>query len=333
MSKILITGGAGFVGTNLIPSLIHDGHEVIVIDNLSHGVYTEVHDFCTKYIVDIRDYYGVEGIFNLHKPEYVFHFAGLVSIYDCNKEPIDAVSNNVIGSTVIFDACVRHGVKKCIFSETSAVYEGCLLPVNGFHERQSNPTTVYSTTKASVALLAESFSRTKNFKYTALRYFNIAGPKQDYSRTVPPLFAGVALRLLGGNNPIVFGDGNRARDFIHVDDINSFHMQCLVDERTDNQTYNLGLGRSTSIYDIISMVAKDLSLRVNGIDQFPEINGEALNIFACIDKARSIGWEPKKTVQDAIRDTNEFLLQEIAAGKINPSKYMTDLKVDEVKIQ
>jgi UDP-glucose 4-epimerase len=332
METILITGGCGFIGTNLIPSLI-DKYKVVVMDNLSHGTYLpEVHDRTTFIESDICNKDTVDFIFSKYKPTYVFHFAGLVSIYDCNKDPSFAAKSNIMGSINIFDACVKYNVDKVIFSETSAVYENCALPEHGYAEDQSDPTTVYATTKAAVALLAESYARTKGLKYTALRYFNVAGPLQDYKRTVPPLFAGVALRLMGNKNPIVFGDGNRRRDFIHVDDVNRFHLQCITDTQTDNQTFNLGTGKSHSIYEIIRIVADYLNVDNYDITHMPEINGEAFMIYADISKAKSIGWEPNKTIVEAIHDTITFLKKEIEAGNIDTSAYMENIDIEEVTI-
>lgn len=332
--KILITGGTGFVGTNLIPML--GDHEITLVDNLSQSVYVpEFHDKpnVNFYQEDIRSGPLMDRIFNHVKPDVVFHFGGLVSIYDCHREPVKAAENNIIGSINVFNAALNSGCNRVIFSETSAVYENCPLPVDGFSETQSDPTTFYSTSKACVALIADSYARTRGLKYTALRYFNIAGPIQDYKRTVPPLFAGVALRLIGGNNPIIFGDGTRSRDFIHVDDVNKFHLQCLTDERTINQTFNLGLGVSTSLFEISEIIHDYLKIdRELTYDMRDEINGEAHTIFADSSKARIIGWTPTKTINDAIYDTIDYLKLEIAKGNIDPKTFMSNLDTSKVKI-
>jgi UDP-glucose 4-epimerase len=334
MKKILITGGAGFIGTNLINDLLNKGYEaknIRFLDNYSQGTYLpEVHDKVSSYGVDILQRAALDKIFEEYKPDVVYHFAGLVSIYDCDKQPLDCFMNNVTGSINVFDMCVKHEAR-IIFSETSAVYENCTkLP---YDESQSDPTTIYSTSKACVALIAESYARTKGLKYTALRYFNVAGPLQDYARTVPPLFAGVAVRLMGGHSPIVFGDGNRRRDFIHVDDVNDFHILCLDDERTVGQTYNLGTGKSTSIFEIIKITNEIMDPKADfKYTQFPEINGEAFEIVADVSKAKALGWEPKKSIKEAIEDTIVFLKEEVKKGNVDPETFMEDLDASKVKI-
>jgi UDP-glucose 4-epimerase len=335
-TKILITGGAGFVGTNFINDLLNRGHNpdcIAVVDNLSHGTYLpQVHDKIKNfYQEDIRNEY-VKTIISEFKPEYIYHFAGLVSIYDCHANPYEAVDNNILGSINILDAAAECKVKRVIFSETSAVYENEMMPPTGFHEGQSDPTTIYSTTKACLALLAESYSRTKGVNYTALRYFNVAGPLQDYNRTVPPVFAGFIIRLMGGKNPIIFGDPMKARDYIDVDDVNAFHMLCMENENTANQTFNLGTGEMTTLMDLKDIIGKIMGFEKVDYDQYGAIAGEALNIRADISKAKSMGWEPKKNMEDTIKETISYLKEEVNKGNIDPYTFMEDLEIQKVKI-
>jgi UDP-glucose 4-epimerase len=229
------------------------------------------------------------------------------------------------------NGCLKADVKRIIFSETSAVYENCEMPDAGFNEEQSDPTTIYSTTKACLALIAESYCRTKGLNYTALRYFNVAGPLQDYERTVPPVFAGFILRIKGGNNPIVFGDYMKARDYIDVSDVNAFHILCMENEDTANKTFNLGTGKMTNLINLKNMIALIMGVKVD-FDHYDAIAGEALNSFADISKAKSMGWEPKKDIIDTIKETIVYLENEIEEGNINPSTFMEDLEIEKVKI-
>jgi UDP-glucose 4-epimerase len=335
-TKILITGGAGFVGTNFINDLLKRGHNpdcIAVVDNLSHGTYLpQVHDKIQNFFrEDIRNEY-VKTIITEFKPEYIYHFAGLVSIYDCHANPYDAVDNNILGSINILDAAADAKVKRVIFSETSAVYENCEMSDAGFNETQSDPTTIYSTTKACLALIAESYSRTKGVNYTALRYFNVAGPLQDYNRTVPPVFAGFIIRLMAGKNPIIFGDPMKARDYIDVDDVNAFHMLCMENENTANQTFNLGTGNMTTLNDLKDIIGNVMGIQNVEYDQYNAIAGEALNIRADISKAKSMGWEPKKSMVDTIKETLTYLEEEVKQGNIDPLTFMEDLQIEKVKI-
>lgn len=334
-TKILVTGGAGFVGTNFINDLLNRGHNpdcIAIIDNMEHGTYIpKVHDKIENFHrVDIRNQY-VETIIQEFAPDYVYHFAGLVSIYDCHENVYEAVDNNILGSINIMNGCVKANVKRIIFSETSAVYENCDMPSAGFNETQSDPTTIYSTTKACLALLAESYSRTKGLNYTALRYFNVAGPLQDYERTIPPVFAGFILRIMGRRNPIVFGDYMKARDYIDVSDVNAFHILCMENEDTANQTFNLGTGKMTNLMDLKNMIADEIGVKVD-FDHYDAIAGEALNSYGDISKAKSMGWEPKKDITDTIKETIVYLENEVREDNIDPFTFMEDLEIEKVKI-
>ena len=335
-TKILVTGGAGFVGTNFINDLLNRGHNtkcIAVIDNMEHGTYIpKVHDQIENFHkVDIRNQY-VENIIQEFSPDYVYHFAGLVSIYDCHEDPYEAVDNNILGSINVMNGCVKADVKRIIFSETSAVYENCEMPKEGFNEKQSDPTTIYSTTKACLALLAESYQRTKGLNYTALRYFNVAGPLQDYNRTIPPVFAGFILRIKGNHNPIVFGDYMKARDYIDVSDVNAFHILCMENEDTANQTFNLGTGKMTNLMDLKNMIGDIMGVDEPVFDHYDPIAGEALNIRGDISKAKSVGWEPKKDIRDTIKETIVYLEEEIRQGTIDPLTFMENLEIEKVKI-
>ena len=334
-TKILVTGGAGFIGTNFINDLLNRGHDpgcIAIIDNMEHGTYIpKVHDKIENFHrVDIRNQY-VETIIEKFEPDYVYHFAGLVSIYDCHENVYEAVDNNILGSINVMNGCVKAKVKRIIFSETSAVYENCEMPKAGFNETQSDPTTIYSTTKACLALLAESYSRTKGLNYTALRYFNVAGPLQDYERTIPPVFAGFILRIMGERNPIVFGDYMKARDYIDVSDVNAFHILCMENEDTANQTFNLGTGKMTNLMDLKDMIADIMGVKTE-FDHYDAIVGEALNSYGDISKAKSMGWEPKKDITDTIKETIVYLENEVREGNINPFTFMEDLEIEKVKI-
>lgn len=337
--RILITGGCGFIGTNLINDLIKNEkvQKIIVIDNLYTGTFLKgIHDHekVIFYNKDIRDNdlngdLSLLEIFENEKPDYVFHFAGLVSIYDCHKYPYFAFENNVMGSIKVFETCLKTNVKKVIISETSAMYENSeSLP---HIENDWNPQTIYATTKATLHLLAESYRKTKGLTYTGLRYFNVYGKLQDWKRTIPPASCGFAIRLLNGKNPIIFGDGNRRRDFIHVDDVNSFHLKCIEDRKTDNEVFNLGTGKSYSLFEMIENIANILNIKDYSINFAPEIAGESFEIFANIDKAKSIGWEPKVSFEQGHKDLILYL-KKLHEQDIFPKDFMEDINFNEVKI-
>lgn len=333
--KLLITGACGFIGTNFINSLLAKKSDIQIIglDNLSTGTYIHhIHDNIEEmYEVDIRNREHVFNVFKIERPDMVLHLGGLVSIYDCHNNPSLAFENNVSGSINVLDAAVKYDVKKVICAETSAVYENSPLNESGYTENQSDPTTIYAVTKATLALLLKSYHRLHGLDYTALRFFNVAGVLQDYKRTIPAFHCGVTIRCLNDKSPIIFGDETRRRDFIHVDDVCSFLELTLTDPRTANETYNLGCGKSYSLSELVSLIKSTLGKEHLDTLYMDQINGEAHTIFANIEKAKSLGWKPIHSMNAIVLDTIAYIKEEISKGNIS-SDYMDNLDLSKVKI-
>jgi len=328
--KILITGSCGFIGSNFINSLLDNDmvEEIRGIDNLSHGTKLKgIHDHpkVNQYIADICD----KNTKSLYEDiDYVFHFAGLVSIYDCDKHPYEAINNNVMGTVNVLEACVKYGIKKIIAPETSAVYEDC--GEGPYSESQMNPHSIYGTSKAMSGLLIKSFQKTRNLDYTLLRFFNVYGELQDWKRTVPPASAGFAIRLMQGKKPIIFGNAERRRDFIHVNDIISFMDICIHDNRTNNETYNLGTGQTISLIEMIEKIADIIGVEYDGYENVNEIVSEAFTIFANIDKAKQVGWQPSITFEEGHTSLIQALKILYKEG-IFPTDFMDNINVKKLK--
>ena len=330
--KILITGSCGFIGSNFIHHLLKDNRidKIIGIDNLSHGNFLNgIHDHIKvkQYMYDVRDEKSITPLFE--NVDYVFNMAGLVSIYDCDKDPHEAIDNNIMGTVNVLNACVKYGIKKIIAPETSAVYEDC--GEGPYDETQLNPVTIYSTSKAMGGMLVKSFHKTRKLDYTLLRFFNVYGELQDWKRTVPPASAGFAIRLMQRKKPIIFGNAERRRDFIHVDDVIDFLNMCLYDSRTDNETFNIGTGKSTSLIEMMKTIADILNVPYNGYINMPEINGEAFNIFANITKAKQLGWEPRITFIKGHESLIKYL-KKLYDEKIFPEDFMDNINISEITL-
>ena len=235
--KILITGVAGFIGSNLARSFLKKNYTVIGIDNLSYGVEEQIPKGVKFHNADIRDL----NIFKLFENvDYVFHLAAKNCITDCQENPLETFDINVNGTINIFDAALKNNVKKVIYAESSAVYEGSkILPSK---ESDIAPQSMYAISKITTNLIAKDYFKSKGLITTGLRYFNVYGPNQDYRRTVPPVFSAFIINLLKNKRPTIFGDGSKKRDFIYVDDVNRFHLMCIENENTNNEIFNIGSG-------------------------------------------------------------------------------------------
>ena len=303
--KILITGVAGFIGSNLADLLIKNNFDVVGIDNLSYGVSEQIPKGVVFHQEDIRD----KKIHNLFSEvEYVFHLAAKNSIIDCENDPIETSDINVNGTINVFNAALKKNVKKVIYAESSAVYEGSKnLPSK---ESDVSPNSVYAKSKMATNRIANKYSQSKGLVTTGLRYFNVYGPKQDYRRTIPPVFSAFIINLLKGKEPTIFGDGSKKRDFIYVDDVNDFHLMCIENNDTNNEVFNIGSGKNYSIKYIYEEIKKILQSDINPIFG-KNLDFEAQENLANIDKANSIGWIPKIDLNTGLKRSIDYIKKNV----------------------
>ena len=303
--KILITGVAGFIGSNLADLLIKNNFDVVGIDNLSYGVSEQIPKGVIFHQEDIRD----KKIHNLFSDvEYVFHLAAKNSIIDCENDPIETSDINVNGTINVFNAALKKNVKKVIYAESSAVYEGSKnLPSK---ESDVSPNSVYAKSKMATNRIANKYSQSKGLVTTGLRYFNVYGPKQDYRRTIPPVFSAFIINLLKGKEPTIFGDGSKKRDFIYVDDVNDFHLMCIENSDTNNEVFNIGSGKNYSIKYIYEEIKKILQSDINPIFG-KNLDFEAQENLANIDKANSIGWTPKIDLNTGLKRSIDYIKKNV----------------------
>ena len=301
MPRIVITGVAGFIGSNLAGRLLAEGYTVIGIDDLSSGIREQVPDGVDFHSVDIR---SPELASHFRAGDIIFHLGAKTSINDCQKDPVDAASVNVVGTVNLFEAALRARVEKVIYAETSALYEGTtLLPTP---ETEICPQSFYAVSKLADRLFAEAYQRFHGLRITALRYFNVYGPRQDYRRSIPPLMSAIILNLLRGQPPTIYGTGEKRRDFIYVDDVNAFHLRCMTDSRTDGQVFNLGSGTNNSVQEIYDAIDAILKTGIAPRHQ-PDLPGEAQVTLADITAATSLGWKPDVTLEEGLRRSIDYI--------------------------
>jgi UDP-glucose 4-epimerase len=309
--NVIITGVAGFIGSNLADRLIkEDKYNVIGIDDLSYGLKEQIPDDVNFLQLDIRGK-NLGPIFK--NVDYVFHFAAKNCISDCQKDPKETFDINVNGTINIYEGCKKYGVKKIIYAESSAMYEGSnIYPTP---ETELKPQSFYAISKATSMFIADSYYKLHNVKSTALRYFCVYGPRQDYRRSIPPLFSSVIIKLLRGEQPTIYGTGEKRRDFIYVDDINDFHIQCMEDERTTGNVYNLGSGQNYSVneiyYTIANLLGSDIKPKYEA-----DLPGEALQNLADITQAKILGWYPRISLENGLKSSIEFIKNEIQKGHV-----------------
>lgn len=299
-ARIVVTGVAGFIGSNLADCLLAEGYRVIGIDNLAYGVREQVPADVEFHEMDVRasDIHKV-----IQEGDIVFHLAAKNCISDCQQDPVETASINVTGTVNVFEAARRARAKKVIYAESSALYEGSnVLPAP---ENEVHPESFYAVSKFAGMAFAEAFRRYYGLRTTALRYFCVYGPRQDYRRTVPPVMSAFIIKLMRGERPIIYGNGSKRRDFIHIDDVNDFHLRCITDSRTDGRVYNLGTGVNHSVKEIYELVSTILGVNLPPIYQ-PDLPGEAQDTLADISAAKALGWQPKVNLEEGLRRFVEY---------------------------
>lgn len=310
---VVVTGVAGFIGSNLADRLLAEGYGVVGIDDLSYGVIEQVPEGVDFREFDIRSE-GLER--HLEGASAIFHLAAKNCISDCQADPLDTVSINVMGTVNLFEAARRAGVRRVIYAESSAVYEGSsVFPTP---EEEEAPESFYAVSKASSRGFAEAYARYHGFETTALRYFCVYGPRQDYRRTIPPVMSAFIIKLLSGERPTIYGTGEKRRDFVYVDDVNDFHLLCLTDPRTVGRVFNLGSGESYSVREIYDLIQSELGTDLDPHYE-PDLPGEAWETRADIGAARALGWEPRVGIREGLRHSITYIREHLFDGGIVPA--------------
>ncbi|OGR98184.1 MAG: hypothetical protein A2902_06120 [Elusimicrobia bacterium RIFCSPLOWO2_01_FULL_64_13] len=305
--RVVITGVAGFIGSNLADRLLREGASVAGIDNLAAGARGQVPEGVEFHQADIRDR-GSRSLFR--GADAVFHLAAKNCIADCQADPVETADINVTGTVNVLEACRSAGVKKTVIAESSALYEGSrALPTP---EEEEEPRSFYAVSKSCGRSFSRAFERFHGLNLTSLRYFCVYGPRQDYRRTIPPVMSAFILKLLKGERPVIYGSGKKRRDFVYVDDVNDFHLQCLSDPRTDGGTYNVGSGTNHSVLEIYEIV--ESMLRTGIRPEFkPDLPGEAETTLADIRRAAALGWRPKTGIEEGLRRQVEHIRDRVLA--------------------
>lgn len=303
--KILVTGVAGFIGSNLADRLLQEGHQVLGVDNLAYGVREQIPSGVDFHQVDIRS----KEMYSLFKGiDFVYHLAAKNCITDCQEDPVETADINVTGTTHVFEASRQAGVKKVIYAESSALYEGSdVMPTP---ESEVHPQSFYSISKICGMHIADAYRRYFGLESTALRYFCVYGPRQDYRRTIPPVMSAFIINLSQGKSPIIYGTGEKRRDFVHVNDVNDFHLQCMVDERTNGHVYNLGSGENYSVNEIYKilceLMGKNLPPQIK-----KDLPGEAQVTLADISAAKKLGWQPRVKIEEGLQGMIQYLEENV----------------------
>jgi dTDP-L-rhamnose 4-epimerase len=357
MKKILITGGAGFIGSHLADELISNGYSVRVLDNLSeqvHGADAVRPEYLNPeaelIIGDVRDRNAVDRA--LQGVDAVYHFAAMVGVGQSMYQIKDYTDVNNVGTAVLLEALIENPVKKLVVASSMSIYgEGLYTDNSGatFHQMSRNlsdlrnqnwetysnggealtplPTpenktpnlsSVYALSKYDQERLCLITGAAYNIPTTALRFFNVYGTRQALSNPYTGVLAIFASRLLNNNSPMLFEDGNQKRDFVHVKDVARACRLALENPAADGEVFNIGSGNQYTVSFIADKLAEVMNKNIK-----PEISGkyrvgDIRHCFADLSKAKALlGYEPQVRFDDGLRELADWLEGQIAVDSVS----------------
>ncbi len=245
--KILVTGGAGFIGSHIVDALLEGGHTVVVVDSLVGGLRSNIHPAARFYQQDIRDPAFTHTL-AVERPEVVFHEAAQMSVKTSTDDPVYDAQVNVLGLLNVLEACTAAGVRKLIFASSGATYGNPdYLPLDEDHPLR--PASPYGITKMVAEHYLRYYAADRGLQFTALRYGNVYGPRQDAHGEAGAV-AIFTRQLLTGCRPVIHWDGEQVRDYVYVADVARANLLALT--AGDNATFCIGTGKGTSVNRLYS---------------------------------------------------------------------------------
>jgi UDP-glucose 4-epimerase len=299
--KVLVTGGAGFIGSHITDLLIENNYEVCVIDSLTHGKRSNLNPKAKFYEIDIRDEKVLE-VFEKEKPDYLIHDAAQISVANSIKDPLNDASINILGTINILEAARKTGIKKIIYPASAAIFgEPQYLPIDEKH--QLNMMSGYGVTKHTVEHYLNVYKQLYNIDYVCLRYSNVYGPRQDSSGE-GGVIAIFSEKLIKNEQPYIFGDGEQIRDFVFVKDVALANMMALKSNKCG--IYNVCTNEKVTVNELLKYFNSLLNKNINAI-YVGERDGDIRNNYMSYDKISSeLGWKPTKGIMEGLKETLQF---------------------------
>jgi UDP-glucose 4-epimerase len=301
--KILVTGAAGFVASHVADAYAEAGHEVVILDDLSRGAQKNVNPNCRFYHCDIRDREAIKKIFLAEKPAVVNHHAAQMDVRRGVREPLFDAQVNILGSLNLIESALAHGTKRFIYiASAGAGYgEPKQMPVR--EEDPINPITPYGISKHTVEHYLFTFNFLYGLEYVVLRYGNVYGPRQS-SQGEAGVFAIFSEQMLAGVQPVIYGDGNKVRDYVYISDVTAANVAAL--ERGSNEIFNISSGVETIDMEVFQLVRGLLGKNVEPRYVAPR-PGEIDKICLDISKAaRLLRWVPQVPLAEGARRTVSY---------------------------
>lgn len=315
MATILVTGGAGNIGSFIVDQLIALDHRVVVVDNFYNGKYRNIAEHLAAgrielETIDIGSIEMVRYVFDKHRPDYVSHQASLM-IMDSNKFPHKAIETNVTGTFNIIHACHEFGVRKLTYGSSSSVYGNPrFVPVTEDHPFDQQ--NLYGATKVAKEMLMQSWAFSHGVPYVGFRYFNIYSERQGLGAFYTQVFQKWIHGIHAGEEVVMYGDGEQTMDLVHSSDAARANVLAMLNDDVANEHFNVGSGTETKVKDLLALIERLMGkrARVRHVESDPHL---VRRRCASIEKIRSqLGFEPQVDLETGTQRYIDSLL----AGKI-----------------
>jgi UDP-glucose 4-epimerase len=300
--KVLVTGGAGFIGSNVADGLISEGYETVIVDDLSNGHQENIPQKAKFYRADIRES-GLEEVFKKERPDTVIHNAAQLSVRISVEDPLKDAGINIIGGLNLIEISRRYGVKKIIFASSGGTIYGEQEKFPADESHPEKPVSPYGVAKLSTEHYLYCYYRIYGLEYISLRYANIYGPRQD-----PYGEAGVVAifskRILEGRPPIINGDGLQTRDYTYVGDVVRVNLAAVKSDFVG--PVNIGTGVETDVVTLFNIL-KSVSGKDVEAEQGPPKSGEQRrSVLDCSLAEKVFGWKPEVSIEEGLKLTYDW---------------------------
>jgi UDP-glucose 4-epimerase len=311
--KILVTGGAGFIGSNVVDAYIAAGHQVAVLDNFSTGREDNVNPSAEVHHVDVRDQAQVANVIATFRPDVVNHHAAQAEVPKSVADPAYDAHINIVGGLNLLKASVDNSVRKFIFISTGGALYGEPDIVPADEDHPVRPLSPYGTSKFAFEQYLGTFQRTFGLSYTVLRYANVYGPRQGFYAEEGAVVAIFASRMLAGKPVTIDGDGTQSRDMVHVGDVMTANLAAL--DKGSGGTFHISTGIPITINDIFRKIALLTEYKLEPRSG-PARKGDVYRI--ALDNTRAqeqLGWRPQITIEEGLRLTVDYFREQVSTPR------------------
>lgn len=297
--KVLVTGGAGFIGSHVVDKLIAHGYEVCIVDNLSTGKQENINPLAKLYIADIVEADALEQVFALERPDFVIHHAAQIDVQTSMQDPALDAKVNILGSINLVKCSTIYKVQKLIYASSAAVYGNPAYL--GLDEQHTvRPVSFYGISKHTLEHYLQVFAELNQLSYCVLRYANVYGPRQD-SKGEGGVVAIFIDKLLSRQSPFIFGDGEQTRDFVYVKDIAAANLAALG--QGSNDIFNISSNSRTSVNEVFRLCSDLVKSDLAPIYKAARA-GDIVHSYLANNKAvTELGWSPRYSLYQGLKET------------------------------